>query len=274
MNRHDFEQAARMFRAGKLSLADFSSQVTSSLADNPPQPATRRGEIIDGDSSQEFQVDTEHRVRCGYPEVVYAPGKSIKTLRQIIKRLTADGEPVLITRIEDAEGRLLCEQFPGSVYNARGQTFRLDHVERELQGMVAVVTAGTGDQAVAEEAIETLKWMGVGSKLIADLGDGGPSRLQTHISKIQNNDAVIVVAGWDGALPSIVAGYVNVPVFAVPTSAGYGANFGGIASLLSMLNSSAANVAVVNIDGGFKAGYLAGMVSRQRRGVDHGNQSQ
>jgi NCAIR mutase (PurE)-related protein len=124
-----------------------------------------------------------------------------------------------------------------------------------------VITAGTSDLPVAEEARETLAWMGVDATLVQDVGVAGPHRLPARLAEFADSDAVVVVAGMEGALPSVVGGYVACPVFAVPTSVGYGANFGGVSALLSMLNSCAANVAVVNIDAGFKAGYLAGLVA-------------
>jgi hypothetical protein len=133
---------------------------------------------------------------------------------------------------------------------------------------VAVISAGTGDLAVAEEARETLDWMGVGTTMIHDVGVAGPQRLAARLSDFQDADAIVVVAGMEGALPSVVGGYVPCPVIAVPTSVGYGANFGGISALLSMLNSCAANVAVVNIDAGFKAGYLAGLIATRRSRCD------
>ena len=124
------------------------------------------------------------------------------------------------------------------------------------------MTAGTSDLPVAEEAIETLRWMGVEVNRVHDVGVAGPHRLPVHLDKLRPAQAVVVVAGMEGALPSIVAGHLSVPIVAVPTSVGYGASLGGIAALLSMLNSCAANVAVVNIDAGFKGGYLAGMIAQ------------
>jgi NCAIR mutase (PurE)-related protein len=126
---------------------------------------------------------------------------------------------------------------------------------------VTVVSAGTSDAPVAEEARATLEWMGVEVRMVADVGVAGPQRLPARLADLADADAIVVVAGMEGALPSVVGGYVPCPVFAVPTSVGYGANLGGIAALLAMLNSCAANVAVVNIDAGFKAGYLAGLVA-------------
>ena len=157
-------------------------------------------------------------------------------------------------------------EFPAGSYNAVGQTFRLipPTADRQMVGRVVVVTAGTSDLPVAEEARETLEWMGVEVTVIHDVGVAGPHRLPLHLDKLRGADAVVVVAGLEGALPSVVGGHVDCPVIAVPTSVGYGASFGGLAALLGMLNSCAANVTVVNIDAGFKAGYVAGLIARRR----------
>jgi NCAIR mutase (PurE)-related protein len=143
------------------------------------------------------------------------------------------------------------------------------NVAPKPHGIVVVVTAGTTDLPVAEEAAETARWMGAEVTVVADIGVAGPHRLLGHLEAIRRADAVVVVAGMEGALPSMVGGYVAAPIVAVPTSVGYGANFGGMAALLSMLNSCAANVTVVNIDAGFKAGYVAGLIA-QRAAVGRG----
>ncbi len=126
-----------------------------------------------------------------------------------------------------------------------------------------VVTAGTSDRPVAEEALETLRWMNCRVELIVDVGVAGPHRLLSQLELLRDADAIVVVAGMEGALPSVVGGHVDCPVIAVPTSVGYGANFGGLSALLGMLNSCAANVTVVNIDAGFKGGYIAGLIAHR-----------
>jgi NCAIR mutase (PurE)-related protein len=133
------------------------------------------------------------------------------------------------------------------------------------RGKVVVVTAGTSDLPVAHEAVETARWMGCDTDLVVDVGVAGPQRLLSQLSRLTAADAIVVVAGMEGALPSVVGGHVAVPVIAVPTSIGYGASFQGLAALLGMLNSCAANVTVVNIDAGFKGGFVAGMIARGRR---------
>lgn len=225
-------------------------------------------------------VDLERRRRCGFPEVVFGPGKTGEQLRAIVSTLLEHGERVLATRIDREQAAGLLAAFPSGRYNEVARTFRVEtngHAATDdtqkvtgepspspsLQGRgrVAIISAGTGDLPVAEEARETLDWMGVAVTMIHDVGVAGPHRLPARLADFQDADAIVVVAGMEGALPSVVGGYVACPIFAVPTSVGYGANFGGLSALLSMLNSCANNVAVVNIDAGFKAGFLAGLVA-------------
>jgi hypothetical protein len=217
-------------------------------------------------------IDLERRQRCGFPEVIFGPGKNIAQLSAIVATLLEHKEPVLATRIDSQQGAGLLKAYPHGRYNEMGRTFRIaagtDQVgeqvpgtARAASGKVAVISAGTGDLPVAEEARETLDWMGVAVTMIHDVGVAGPQRLPARLADFRDADAIVVVAGMEGALPSVVGGYVACPVIAVPTSVGYGANFGGVSALLSMLNSCANNVAVVNIDAGFKGGFLAGMIA-------------
>lgn len=243
-------------------------------------------------------VDFERRRRCGFPEVIYGPGKTINQLRAIVSLLLDHGEPVLATRIDAEQAAGLLAAFPAGRYNAVARTFRVSGEERGApsprrlpkgegeergeptptlsqhgRGKVAIISAGTGDLPVAEEARETLDWMGVAVTMIHDVGVAGPHRLPERLDDFRDADAIVVVAGMEGALPSVVGGHVACPIVAVPTSIGYGANFGGISALLSMLNSCANNVAVVNIDAGFKAGFMAGMIatrmSKARNALSH-----
>ena len=210
-------------------------------------------------------VDVDRARRCGFPEVIFGEGKSAATIAAIAQQLLDRGQSVLVTRVDAAKAATLQAILPSLQYNELGRTARLDFPRSDSQSIsrrrVAVITAGTSDLPVAEEARETLAWMGVDATLVQDVGVAGPHRLPARLAEFADSDAVVVVAGMEGALPSVVGGYVACPVFAVPTSVGYGANFGGVSALLSMLNSCAANVAVVNIDAGFKAGYLAGLVA-------------
>ncbi len=213
-------------------------------------------------------LDLDRRRRCGFPEVVYGEGKPAETLVKIVRQLLHDRMTVLVTRVAANKAERLLAEFPQGNYNEIGRTFRLvpEAVEVKTVGRVAVITAGTSDLPVAEEARETVEWMGVEVIMIHDVGVAGPHRLPMHIDKLRSVDAVVVVAGLEGALPSVVGGYVDCPVVGVPTSVGYGASFGGVAALLGMLNSCAANVTVVNIDAGFKGGYIAGLIAHRRAG--------
>jgi pyridinium-3,5-biscarboxylic acid mononucleotide synthase len=211
-------------------------------------------------------VDLQRRDRCGFPEVIFGPGKTIEQLCAIAGTLLQHGEPVLATRIDAMQAAGMRQAFPAGLYNTVGRTFRVSALQDAAspatkRGFVAVISAGTGDLPVAEEARETLDWMGVAVTMIHDVGVAGPHRLPDRLNDFRDADAIVVVAGMEGALPSVVGGYVGCPVIAVPTSIGYGANFGGVSALLSMLNSCANNIAVVNIDAGFKGGFVAGMIA-------------
>jgi NCAIR mutase (PurE)-related protein len=214
---------------------------------------------------QPATVDVDRAARCGFPEVIFGEGKSAATLLAIARQLLERGQAVLATRVEQEQASAFLCELPEARYNAVARTLRVDRpsgqASKSRRGCVTVIAAGTSDLPVAEEARETLDWMDVDVRVVMDVGVAGPHRLPARLSEFADADAVVVVAGMEGALPSVVGGYVSCPVFAVPTSVGYGANFGGLAPLLTMLNSCAANVAVVNIDAGFKAGYLAGLVA-------------
>ncbi|MHB9067872.1 MAG: nickel pincer cofactor biosynthesis protein LarB [Pirellulaceae bacterium] len=249
--RHEIEALAQDLLAGRLSLDAF--------VEGLGQPGTADlGDVT---------LDLDRPRRCGFPEVVYGSGKPAETLIKIVHQLLKDCMTVLITRVDSQKGERLMAEFPAGSYNVVGQTFRLlpSTEPAATVGRVTLVTAGTSDLPVAEEARETLDWMGVAVTVIHDVGVAGPHRLPMHLDKLRGADAVVVVAGLEGALPSVVGGHVDCPVIAVPTSVGYGASFGGVAALLGMLNSCAANVTVVNIDAGFKGGYVAGLIARRRR---------
>jgi NCAIR mutase (PurE)-related protein len=218
---------------------------------------------IDGAS-----LDLQRQERCGFPEVVYGEGKSVETLEKIFATLINAGIDVFATRIAPEKAAALASRFDHFDYNETASTVRVrqpNEAGKTKIGRVAIVTAGTSDLRVAEEARETIDWMNVACELIVDVGVAGPQRLLSKVAQLREADAVVVVAGMEGALPSVVGGHVAVPVIAVPTSIGYGASLGGLAALLTMLNSCAANVTVVNIDAGFKAGYVAGLIARRSR---------
>lgn len=215
-------------------------------------------------------IDLDRRRRCGFPEVVYGEGKTWRSIVEIASEQYRRGIDVLATRVdaEKAERALpplqkICSE---TYYNPTARVLRLPRRDAErgmFVGRVAVLTAGTSDLPVAEEAVETAKWTGADVTLVQDVGVAGPNRLRAKLPLFENADAIVVVAGMEGALPSVVGGYVSAPIVAVPTSVGYGAAFGGLAALLGMMNSCASNVTVVNIDAGFKAGYVAGLIAKK-----------
>jgi pyridinium-3,5-biscarboxylic acid mononucleotide synthase len=212
-------------------------------------------------------VDLGRPARCGFGEVIYGEGKSVELIAEIAKAQLASGQDVLVTRItSDAASRLAIE-FPVAISNLIARTFRISAAGADScsqtdrsQPHVAVITAGSTDAPVAAEAIETLRWMRMPVCHYTDIGVAGPQRLLTRMEEIRQASIVIVVAGMEGALPSVVAGHVAVPVIAVPTSVGYGASLGGITPLLSALASCAPGVTTVGIDAGFKGGYVAGLI--------------
>lgn len=248
----DLKELLAALVQGQRSLDDVLQQVQTMLG-------TDGVELLE---SQEVRLDLDRAARCGYPEVIYAPGKSAPAMVSIFERLQRSGQNCLATRCSPEQIESLCRAFPEAISNSLARTVRINR-EQTPSGKVMVVTAGTSDRPVAEEALETLLWMEVDAELLMDLGVAGPQRFLQQKHRLANCDAVIVVAGMEGALPSVVGGWLDCPVIAVPTSVGYGASFGGVTALLGMLNSCAANVAVVNIDAGFKAGYLAGMIARR-----------
>jgi hypothetical protein len=208
-------------------------------------------------------VDLDRARRCGYPEVIFGTGKSPQAIVAVMEAQLAVSQNSLATRVTAEQAELVCRTFPDAHWNTVGRTLTLNRSPVDIRGRVIVVTAGTSDRPVAEEAVETARWMGCQTELVMDVGVAGPQRLLASRDRLTSADAIVVVAGMEGALPSVVAGWVSVPVIGVPSSVGYGANFGGFAALLSMLNSCASNVAVVNIDAGFKGGYLAALIARQ-----------
>ncbi|HYH63786.1 MAG TPA: nickel pincer cofactor biosynthesis protein LarB [Urbifossiella sp.] len=210
-------------------------------------------------------LDLHRKERCGFPEVILAQGKTAEWVEQAVRRMGAAGQDCFVTRVSDEQAAHLAGHFPQAEQDRLARTLWLPTAgERPpLMGNVLVVTAGTGDLPVAQEAVVTTRVMGVSADLIADVGVAGIHRVLRHRDRLAAADVVVVVAGMDGALPSVVGGLVDCPVIACPTSVGYGAAFGGVAALLTMLNSCSAGVAVVNIDAGFKAGYVAALTARR-----------
>jgi len=240
--------------AGELSREQF----TAAVLDSTVAP----GEAV--------TLDLDRQRRCGFPEVIYAEGKPVETVLAIFREMHARGARVLATRVSQLQANALAAEFGALRHNSTARTLRLDpenpaSAPERAAGTVGIVTAGTTDLPVAEEARETLDWMNVPTLEVHDAGVAGPQRLLMHVPRLRTCAAVVVAAGMEGALPSIVGGHLPCPIIAAPTSVGYGAGAGGIAALLGMLNSCAANVTVVNIDAGFKAGYVAGLIASAAR---------
>jgi pyridinium-3,5-biscarboxylic acid mononucleotide synthase len=221
--------------------------------------------------TEHAQVDLGRGRRCGFPEVVFSEGKTVEAIEKIFEALLEKETDILATRMSAEQAEPLLARFRGGSYNPIGRTFRIQgpKPDQKTTGRIVIVTAGTSDLPVAEEARETALWTGAAVDLVADIGVAGPHRLTASLPILKRADCVVVIAGMEGALPSVVGGHVAVPVIAVPTSIGYGASFGGIAALLGMLNSCASNVTVVNIDAGFKGGYVAGLIAKNARRADN-----
>jgi NCAIR mutase (PurE)-related protein len=208
------------------------------------------------------QVDTHRALRKGFPEIIFGQGKTPAQVVSIAAKLFEREKNILITRIADDHARALRKKFKHAVHHeiARCVTLEKKPLPKRA-GTIAVICAGTSDLPVAEEAAVTAEIMGNRVKRVNDVGVAGVHRLLHRLDVIQRANVVIVVAGMEGALPSVVGGLVDKPVIAVPTSVGYGASFGGIAALLAMLNSCASGITVVNIDNGFGAGYAASQIN-------------
>lgn len=209
-------------------------------------------------------VDHHRAIRCGFPEVIFCPGKTTDQIVAIFEKLAAGGGNVLATRASKEAYHRVAEKFPRVQYNelSRAITLRQGRKVKPV-GHIAIAAAGTSDLSVAEEARATAEIMDQHVTTHYDIGVAGLHRLLAHSETIQSANVVVVVAGMEGALASVMGGLVAVPVIAVPTSVGYGASFGGLAALLSMLNSCSSNVSVVNIDNGFAGGYISAMINRQ-----------
>ncbi len=207
------------------------------------------------------KIDHHRTLRCGVPEVVFCQGKSPEQVAGIAERIVAAGTNLLATRADARHFEAVRAVCPEAEYKPGARAITLRQEEVEPRGCVVVVTGGTADLPVAEEAVITAEMLGARTQLIGDVGVAGLHRLLAFRAELDAANVVVAVAGMEGALASVVGGLVARPVIAVPTSVGYGASFGGIAALLTMLNSCASGVAVVNIDNGFGAGYMAALIN-------------
>ena len=250
MNPRDLQELLRAVRDGRTS----------------PEEAAERLKTLPWEDLGFAKVDHHRALRRGFPEVVFGAGKTAEQVVAIVEKIAARGQNVLVTRASDEMHRALAALHPAAVvHHAAARCLTLVSSETpRLPGRVAVICAGTSDVPVAEEAAVTADFHGACVDRVYDVGVAGIHRLLDHAASIRLADVVIVAAGMEGALPSVVGGLVDAPVIAVPTSVGYGASFHGLAALLAMLNSCASGVGVVNIDNGFGAGYLASMILRRR----------
>ncbi|WP_435018857.1 nickel pincer cofactor biosynthesis protein LarB [Tundrisphaera sp. TA3] len=236
------------------------------LGEISPDQAARKVQTAPIEEAGDFAaVDLHRAVRCGSPEVIFGQGKTTEQIVRILETLVRHERGGLVTRVDPEVGAQLRRAFPTGEYHPLGRTFRIkgDADPGPKLGKVVVVTAGTSDLPVAEEARVSAEAWNVEVGLIADVGVAGIHRLLRRLPDLEGADCLVVVAGMEGALPSAVGGLTDCPVIAVPTSVGYGASFGGIAALLGMLNSCASNVVVVNIDAGFNGGHIAGLIARR-----------
>jgi len=247
MQQQDFRDILSDVQSGELTVED-------ALAKLGAVPTTR--------DLGHSTIDLAREARCGHPEVIYGAGKTPTELLEVSNAVLEHHARLLVTRAS-AEGiDLLSAELDGAVIHERSRCVTVgDHAEEDLTGLVTVVSAGTSDGAVAEEASVTASFLGARVEEVRDVGVAGLHRLLDKADLLREARCVIAVAGMEGALPSVVGGLVAAPVIAVPTSVGYGAAFGGIAALLGMLNSCAAGVTVVNIDNGFGAGYSAALIN-------------
>lgn len=209
-------------------------------------------------------IDHHRSIRQGFPEVILGSGKTAKQIISIIERLENKGANILVTRVNEEQAGKITKRLPRVTYDPTSRTvFRINNESASRsKGTILIITAGTSDIPVAEEAVITCELMGEPIEKLYDVGVAGIHRLLAHTKLISKASVIIVIAGMEGALASVVGGLTDKPIIAVPTSVGYGASFGGVASLLGMLNTCAPGVAVVNIDNGFGGAYMASLINR------------
>lgn len=241
------------------------------LLDDFKSGKMNEGEVLDTLRHLPFEdlgfakVDHHRELRTGFPEVIYGEGKTPEQILEIAEKIVGKGHNLLVTRIDENVGRMLAERFPGGEYGGVARIFSIEVDRKERSGFVLVVTAGTSDIPAAEEAAITASLFGCRVERIYDVGVAGVHRLLAYQSLIQEADVIVVAAGMEGALASVVSSLSKSPVVALPTSVGYGASFKGLAALLGMLNSCSAGVSVVNIDNGFGAGCVASLICAKAR---------
>ena len=242
----DTREVLEQFQNGKLSIEEAESFFRK-------QPFENLGYA---------KLDTHRKIRSGFPEVVFCSGKADEHLLRIYEKLYEEEGEVLGTRASEHQYQLIKEIIPKIQYDPISHILKIEKEGKERRGKIAVCTAGTADIPVAEEAAQTAEYFGSQVERIYDVGVSGLHRLLSQLDVIQSANCVVAVAGMEGALASVIGGLVNKPVIAVPTSVGYGANMHGLSALLTMINSCANGIAVVNIDNGYGAGYMATQINR------------
>ena len=231
----------------------------------PVQEAVGALTLLPGEDIEFAHIDHHRSLRKGFPEVIFGEGKTAAQIVAIMERMARQEQVILVTRVDAEKAEAILTAFPKAMYDTPARMLILEKspLPRIGRGKILVLSAGTSDIPVAREAYLTAKTMGHAVAAINDVGVAGIHRLFAHKAAIVEATVLVVVAGMEGALPSVVAGMVGRPIIAVPTSVGYGTSFGGITALFAMLNSCSSNVAVVNIDNGFGGGYMAAMINRE-----------
>ena len=253
MNKDNLTRILSMVAKGSLAVEEAQKQL----------------ETISFENIDYARIDHNRSLRKGFPEVIFGEGKTGDQIIGIMERMIIHEDIILVTRLEKAKAKKIITVFKDAQYFHEAKFLWLKKKEPEItgRGKILVLSAGTSDISVAREAFLTAQAMGNKVESIFDVGVAGIHRLFAHQEQIMSSDVIIVAAGMEGALPSVVAGMIKAPVIAVPTSIGYGTSFGGIAALLGMLNSCSSNVAVVNIDNGFGAGYMASSINHVAQAV-------
>jgi len=245
----DVQQLLLDFRNGKIELEDVLSRLKN-------LPYENIGFAM---------VDSHRELRTGFPEVIYCENKSAEQIVGIISSMERNKSKIIFgTRIGSEKFSEIKKHFTNANYNTDARAFYIGKIQKQSDGKILVMCAGTSDLPIAEEAALTAQVLGCEVDRLYDVGVAGLHRVLSHKDRINNADIIIVIAGMDGVLPSVVGGLVGIPVIAVPTSVGYGASYQGLSALLSMLNACAPGIAVMNIDNGFGAGYFASRVVRNK----------
>lgn len=248
MNEETLTKLLKQIKSGKISVDKAVSELKT-------LPFTDLGDAL---------IDNHRSLRQGFPEVIFGEGKTLKQIKDICTHMTKRKDNILISRIDKTKASSLKKAFKNADYNEAARTlFIKNHpIKKQGSGKILIISAGTSDKPVAEEALVTAKVMGNTVEMLSDVGVAGIHRLLHNTDKIFEARVLIVVAGMEGALPSVVAGLTDKPVIAVPTSVGYGANLGGLTPMMAMLTSCAAGITVVNIDNGFGAAVSATLINR------------